>query len=31
VIDCRLKADHEQSTKQRSPVKFAPGVGPTVS
>ena len=31
VIDCRLKADHEQPTKQRSPVKFAPGVGPTVS
>ena len=31
VIDCRLKADHEQPTKQRSPVRFAPGVGPTVS
>ena len=31
VIDCRLKADHEQPTKQRSPVKFAPGVGHTVS
>ena len=31
VIDCRLKADHEQPTKQRSPVKFAPGVRPTVS
>ena len=31
VIDCRLKADHEQPTAQRSPVRFAPGVGPTVS
>ena len=31
AIDCRLRADHEQPTTQRSPVKFAPGVGPTVS
>jgi len=31
VIDCRLKADHEQPTNQRSPVNFAPGVGHTLS
>ena len=31
ALDCRLRADHEQPTTQRSPVKFAPGVGPTVS